>query len=355
MYKLGDSIVYTLYGESHAEYIGGYLEGIPKGMKIDIEQINKDLALRKPSAGIGTPRKEPDEVEFLSGLDNGKATGEKIHYRIKNTNTDSSKYDIFNRTPRPGHADLPALIKFPGHKIKGGNQFSGRLTVSVVVAGSIARQFIAQYGINVGAFTRSIGNVRDEEERTFEDTVRSKDNPTRAATKELDSLMNREVLEASAEEDSVGGVVECITTGLPIGFGGTWFGSLDAEIARAVFAIPACKGVEFGRGFELTKMKGSESNDPFYYENGVRLRTNNMGGILGGMSDGAPMVFRAAFKPTPSIGKEQDTIDLKTKSDAKVVVKGRHDPCIVPRAVVVVESVTCLVIADEIKKEKLAK
>jgi chorismate synthase len=351
MYRLGDSIVYTLYGESHAEYIGGYLEGIPKGMSISVDQINKDLALRKPSDGIGTPRKEPDEVEFLTGIKDGKATGEKIHYRIRNTNTDSSKYDQFNRTPRPGHADLPALMKFPGHRIKGGNQFSGRLTASVVVAGSIARQLISQYGINVGAFTRSIGEVKDEKERTFEDTIGSKEYPTRAATKELDSLMSQEILDASKEEDSVGGVVECITTGLPIGFGGTWFESLDAEIARAVFAIPACKGIEFGKGFELTKMRGSESNDPFYYENGVKLRTNNMGGILGGMSDGAPMVFRAAFKPTPSIGKEQDTIDLETKTDAKVVVKGRHDPCIVPRAVIVVESVTCLVIADQIKKE----
>ena len=355
MYKLGDSIIYTLYGESHSEYIGGYLEGIPKGMTISIDQINRDLALRKPSDGIGTPRKEPDEVEFITGISDGKATGEKIHYRIKNTNTDSSKYDQFNRTPRPGHADLSALMKFPGHRIKGGNQFSGRLTVSVVVAGSIARQFISQYGINVEAFTRSIGKVTDEKERTFEDAVNSKKYPTRAASEELDSAMTQEVLVAAKEEDSVGGVVECITTGLPIGFGGIWFESLDAELARAVFAIPACKGIEFGKGFELTEMRGSESNDPFYYDNGVKLRTNNMGGILGGMSDGAPMVFRAAFKPTPSIGKEQDTVDLETKSDAKVVVRGRHDPCIVPRAVIVVESVTCLVIADNIKKEKLTR
>jgi len=353
MYRLGNSVIFTLYGESHSDYIGGFIEGIPKDMEIDINLIYGELALRKPTKGIGTPRTEPDEVEFLSGLWGGKATGEKIHYRIKNTNTDSSKYDIFNRTPRPGHADFPALVKFPGHKIKGGNQFSGRLTVSIVVAGSIARQLISQRGINVAAFTRSIGTVKDEETRTFEDALASKEHPTMAATSELDSLMTKEILDASADEDSVGGVVECIVTGLPIGLGGTWFDSLDAEIARAVFAIPACKGIEFGKGFELAKMRGSESNDPYYYDNGVKLHSNNMGGILGGMCDGAPMVFRAAFKPTPSIGKEQDTVDLESMENAKVKIAGRHDPCIVPRAVIVVESVTCLVLADRIMKEGL--
>ena len=352
MYKLGNSVAFTLYGESHSEYIGGLIDGIPKDMDIDIDQINRDLALRKPSKGIGTPRIEPDEVEFLSGMWGGKATGERIHYQIKNTNTDSSKYDVFNRTPRPGHADLPALVKFPDHVIKGGNQFSGRLTVSVVVAGSIARQFISKYGIKVSAFTRSIGTIRDETEYTFEDTLKSKEYPTRAADAELDSLMTEEIMKASAEEDSVGGIIECIATGLPIGFGGTWFDSLDAEVARAVFGIPACKGIEFGKGFDLTRMNGSESNDPYYYDNGVKLHSNNMGGILGGMSDGAPMVFRAAFKPTPSIGKEQDTVDLQLMENAKLKITGRHDPCIVPRAVIVVESVVCLVIADQIVKEE---
>ncbi|MDR0309396.1 MAG: chorismate synthase [Candidatus Methanoplasma sp.] len=351
MYRMGGSVVYTLYGESHSEYIGGLLDGIPKGTEISIDTINTELALRKPSAGIGTPRTEPDDVEFISGMWDGKATGERIHYRIRNTNTDSSKYDIFNRTPRPGHADLPALVKSPDHRIKGGNQFSGRLTVSVVVAGSIARQFILQRGISVAAFTRSIGKIRDDEERTFEDAAQSKRFPTKAVTEDLDSLMRDEILKASAEEDSVGGIIECIADGLPIGLGGTWFDSLDAEIARAVFAIPACKAVEFGKGFGLAGMRGSESNDPYYYDDGIKLRTNNMGGVLGGMSDGAPMVFRAAFKPTPSIGKEQDTVDLENMEDAKVKVEGRHDPCIVPRAVIVVESMTCLVIADQIMRE----
>ena len=351
MYRLGGSVVFTLYGESHSEYIGGLLDGIPEGMDIDIDQINRELALRKPSAGIGTPRTEPDEVDFLSGLWDGKSTGERIHYRIRNTNTDSSKYDIFNRTPRPGHADLPALVKLPDHTIRGGNQFSGRLTASVVVAGSIARQLISQCGIRVAAFTRSIGKVKDTEERTFGDAAGSWEYQTRAASAELDAMMKKEILDASAESDSVGGIIECIAEGLPIGFGGTWFESIDSEIARAVFSIPACKGVEFGKGFGLTGIRGSESNDQYYYDDGVKLRSNNMGGILGGMSDGAPMVFRAAFKPTPSIGKEQDTVDLQLMENAKVTVTGRHDPCIVPRAAIVVESVTCLVLADQMMRD----
>ncbi|MDR1404860.1 MAG: chorismate synthase [Candidatus Methanoplasma sp.] len=353
MYILGKSVVFTLYGESHAPYIGGFLEGLPEGTEVNIGQIDEELALRKPSNGIGTPRTEPDEVEFLSGLENGRTTGEKIHFRIRNTNTDSSKYEMFNRTPRPGHADLPAIAKFRNHEIKGGNQFSGRLTASVVAAGSIARQFISEYGITVGAFTKSIGEVADGEDRSITDASNSRKNPTRASTKDLDSMMTKEIIEASEDGDSVGGVIECIATGLPIGFGGTWFESLDAEIAGAVFSIPACKGVEFGKGFRLAGMRGSESNDPFCFDNGIKVRSNNMGGILGGMSNGAPMVFRAAFKPTPSIGKEQDTVDLERMENAKIKIEGRHDPCIVPRAAIVVESITCLVIADQIRRDSL--
>lgn len=348
MYKLGNSLVFDLYGESHAEYIGGFIEGLPAGITIDPDIIRGELALRKPSEGIGTKRIEPDIVEFLSGIENGKTDGKKIHFRIRNTNTDSSKYAAFSRTPRPGHADLPALAKFKDHEIKGGNQFSGRLTAPIVVAGSIARQFISQYDIAVVSFVKSIGNTDDILERDFNDALNSRIYPTRSCTEDLNSKMSQEILDAAADEDSVGGVVECITVGLPIGFGGIWFEALDAEIAKAVFGIPACKGIEFGKGFELARMRGSESNDPYRYDEGVRTTSNNMGGILGGMSDGAPMVFRVVFKPTPSIGKEQDTVDLEEMKNSVIKIEGRHDPCIVPRAAIVVESVTCLVIADQI-------
>ena len=350
MYVLGERLKFTLSGESHSEYVQGMLEGIPSGMKIDLESIEHDIELRKPTAGIGTPRKEDDNVEFESGLVNMTSDGSPIRFKIRNKNTDSSKYSKFNDTPRPGHADLTALTKFKGHEIRGGNQFSGRLTVSIVVAGNIAKQFISQYGITTSAFTRSIGNVDDTFERTSSDAKGSEFFPTRACSSDLNDAMIQEILKVSADDDSVGGVIECITSGLPIGFGGIWFESLDAEIARAIFGIPACKGIEFGKGFELSKMRGSESNDPFYYQDGVKIKGSNMGGILGGMSDGSPMVFRAVFKPTPSIGKEQNTVNLKTCENTKIQIEGRHDPCIVPRAVVVVEAVTALVIADQIMR-----
>ena len=350
MYTVGEQIRFTLSGESHSEYIGGKLEGIPTGTSIDISEIKRDLALRKPTAGIGTPRTEDDEVEFETGLINGVADGTPIVFKIKNKNTDSSKYKIFNETPRPGHADLPALVKFKGHEIRGGNQFSGRLTVAIVVAGNIAKQYISQYGIGVSAFTRSIGNIKDPDTRNIVDAKGSETHPTRACTSSLNVSMTEEILSAAKDQDSVGGTIECITDGLPIGFGGIWFESLDAEIARAVFGIPACKGIEFGKGFELGKMRGSESNDPFYYNEGIKTRTNNMGGILGGMSDGSPLVFRVVFKPTPSIGKEQDTVNLTTNENSKAKIEGRHDPRIVPRAVVVVEAMTALVIADQIRR-----
>ena len=350
MYTIGEQIRFTLSGESHSECIGGKLEGIPAGTSIDISEIKRDLALRKPTAGIGTPRTEDDDVEFEAGLINGVADGTSIVFKIKNKNTDSSKYKIFNETPRPGHADLPALVKFKGHEIRGGNQFSGRLTVAIVVAGNIAKQYISQYGIGVSAFTRSIGNIKDPDTRNIADAKGSETHPTRACTSPLNKSMTEEILSAAKDQDSVGGTIECITEGLPIGFGGIWFESLDAEIARAIFGIPACKGIEFGKGFELGKMKGSKSNDHFYYDERIKTKTNNMGGILGGMSDGSPLVFRVVFKPTPSIGKEQDTVNLTTNENSKVKIEGRHDPCIVPRAVVVVEAMTALVIADQIRR-----
>ncbi|MDR3206115.1 MAG: chorismate synthase [Candidatus Methanoplasma sp.] len=351
MYTLGSALRFTLFGESHSECVGGILEGVPKGTAIDEKAIERDMSLRKPSAGIGTPRKEDDRVEFTEGVCDGMTDGGPIRFIIRNKNTDSSKYAKFNVTPRPGHADLPALFKFKGHEIKGGNQFSGRLTAPMVAAGSIAKQHLLTHGVEVHAFARSIGPVADPEERTVLDAKASENYPTRACGAELNERMSAAILSAAADGDSVGGVVECIAVGLPIGFGGIWFEALDSEIAKAVFSIPACKGVEFGKGFALAGMRGSESNDPFFFDGGIRTKTNNMGGILGGMSDGAPLVFRAVFKPTPSIGKEQDTVNLREMRNDKVAVEGRHDPCIVPRAASVVEAAAALVIADQMMRE----
>lgn len=350
MYQTGVKFKFSLFGRSHAECVGGILEGLPAGFRIDLDGIRTEMSLRKPVPGLGTPRTEDDSVEFVQGLAGDVADGNPILMVIANGNTDGSKYLKFAETPRPGHADLPALTKFPGHDIRGGGQFSGRLTAPIVAAGAIAKQFIAARGVAVSAHSSSIGGVKDDIARGMDDSMASRAFPTRACTERLDRRMAAEIKMAAEDRDSVGGIVECITTGLPIGFGGIWFDALDAEIAKAMFGIPACKGVEFGKGFGLATMKGSESNDQYRYDDGIKTMTNNMGGIVGGMSDGAPMVFRTVFKPTPSIGKEQKTVNLMEKRNDTVTVEGRHDPCIVPRAVAVVEAMTALVIADQMAR-----
>ena len=348
---LGERLRFGLFGKSHGPCIGCVLEGVPAGTVIDEALIAEDLALRKPSKGIGTDRKEEDKASILSGVVDGIADGSPIRIEIPNQNTDGSKYLEFATTPRPGHADLPALLTMPDFDIRGGGQFSGRLTAAVVAAGAVAKCIIRDKGIRIGAFCRSISAVTDPEDRTVDDAFGSRAYPTRACTAELDAAMHDAIMAAREDGDSVGGVVECIIDGLPIGFGGIWFESLDAELARAVFGIPACKGVEFGKGFGITSMKGSESNDGYRMSEGrIVTESNNMGGIVGGMADGQPVVFRAAFKPTPSIAKRQHTVDLEKECDADLEIKGRHDPCIAPRAASVVEAVTALVIADQMER-----
>ena len=348
---LGERIRFGLFGKSHGPCIGCVIEGIPAGTVIDVDAVNADLALRKPSKGIGTDRQEADTPVFVTGVKDGVADGTPIRIEIANGNTDGSKYLAFETTPRPGHADMPALLKMPDFDIRGGGQFSGRLTAAVVAAGAIARGMLESKGIRIGAFCRSIGDVTDTSERNLEDTRFSRRFPTRACSEELDEKMSAVIMAAREDGDSIGGVVECVVTGLPIGFGGIWFESLDAEIAHAVFGIPACKGVEFGKGFGITAMRGSESNDGYRMKDGrIVTESNNMGGIVGGMADGQPVVFRAAFKPTPSIAKRQHTVDLKEGCNADLEIKGRHDPCIAPRAVAVVEAVTALVIADQMER-----
>ena len=261
MYTLGKKLRFSLFGKSHGPCVGCVLEGVPQGTPIDMESLAHDMALRKPSKGIGTDRVEADKVDVICGIEDGKA-----------------------------------LLALPKFDIRGGGQFSGRLTAAIVAAGGIARQMLAAKGIVIGSFCRSIGNVEDCDERGIEDAKRSEGFPTRACTPELDAMMSDCIMAARKDMDSVGGVVECIVTGLPIGFGGIWFESLDAELAHAVFGIPACKGVEFGKGFDITRMRGSESNDAYRMKDGrIVTKTNNMGGVVGGMSDGADLVFRAAF------------------------------------------------------------
>ena len=346
MYTLGNNIIFRLFGRSHGKHVGCILENVPSGIRISEDIIKEDMDLRRPRDGIGTPRKEDDIVDIVSGVRDGVTDGNPMMMLIANKNTDGSSYDNISTVPRPGHADLPAMVKWNGYDVRGGGQFSGRLTAPIVAAGSIAKQMLPS-GIRICAFSRSIGKVNDTDDRDADDAFASRGYATRACSARLDGLMTDEIINASKDGDSVGGTVECIVTGLPIGFGGIWFDSLDAVIARAVFGIPAVKGIEFGKGFELTRMRGSESNDQYEIDNDmVRASSNNMGGIVGGMSNGMPLVFRTAFKPTPSISKEQRSVDIATMKDTVISVKGRHDPCIVPRAVSVVEAVTALVLAD---------
>ena len=349
MYTVGNKLRISLFGRSHADCIGCVIEGLPIGMEIDEENIKRKMQLRKPSDGIGTPRKEEDKVVFEAGVTKGKVSKHQVVLTIDNGNRNSSSYSGFNITPRPGHADLPALLKFKDFDVSGGAQFSGRMTAPLVAAGAIAEQYLLGKGIEISAYTKSIYNVKDDSEHPFEEIKSSVKHKTRAVTDELDKKMEEAILSAASEGDSVGGVVGCMVTGLKIGDGGIWFDALDVSLARMMFSIPAVKGVEFGKGFSITEMKGSESNDQYCMKDGkISALTNNMGGICGGMSDGMPLTFNVAFKPTPSISKEQCTVNLEKNCDDKVEIKGRHDPCIVPRAVAVVEAMAALTVMDQI-------
>ena len=349
MYTVGNRLKISLFGRSHADCVGCVIEGLPIGMPIDEEHIRKRMQLRKPSDGIGTPRKEEDEVIFETGVEGGKVVGRYVMFTIANGNRNSSSYSGFNITPRPGHADYPALMKFKDFDVSGGAQFSGRMTAPLVAAGAIAEQYLDSRGVKIAAYTRSVYDVKDDSEHTFDEISDSAKYATRAADADLDRKIKDMILKASSEGDSVGGVVGCMVTGLNAGDGGIWFDALDVSLARMMFSIPAVKGVEFGKGFDITEMKGSESNDQYCIKDGkVSAKTNNMGGICGGMSDGLPLTFNVAFKPTPSISKSQTTVNLQTMKDDTVEIKGRHDPCIVPRAVAVVEAMTAITVMDQL-------
>lgn len=347
MYSVGERFRIGLFGRSHADCVGCIVEGLPKDVPIDIGRIRHAMDLRRPK-DIGTPRKEKDEFIMESGIRNGVSTGQPILITVPNKDVRSSDYSEFRNTPRPGHADYPALMKFPDFDIAGGGQFSGRMTAPLVAAGSIAAQYLGTKGIRIAAYARCIGNVTDAKERSFDEIARSEDFVTRGADASTDERMASCIRDASENGDSVGGIVRCMATGLEAGFGGIWFNALDSVLARMMFSIPAVKGVEFGKGFALASMKGSESNDQYRMAGGkVSSDTNNMGGICGGMSNGMPLVFDVAFKPTPSIAKEQHTVDLRTMEDTVIKIEGRHDPCIVPRAVSVVEAMAAIAIADQ--------
>lgn len=349
----GERIKISVFGESHGNGIGVVVDGLPAGVKIDMDKVLVQMARRAPGKDrTATPRLEKDFPNVLSGMLDDTLTGAPLCAVIENTNTRSGDYSNLLSCPRPGHSDYAAFVKYNGaNDIKGGGHFSGRITAPIVFAGAVCRQLLEQKGIKIAAHIASIGSVEDERFNPveIEDELIERLNLSSFALIDgsTEEKMRDEVEKARTSLDSVGGTIECAVTGIGAGFGNPMFDGVEGVIAKAVFGVPAIKGIEFGKGFELSKMRGSQSNDPFRYKNGrVVTETNNMGGILGGITNGMPIIFRAAVKPTPSIAQKQKTVDLQKKENAELEVHGRHDPCIVPRAVPVIEAVTAIAVIN---------
>ena len=341
----GEVLELSIFGQSHSPAIGMSLSGLPAGFAIDMDELSAFLRRRAPGQNAwSTPRKEADAPEFLSGLVGNVTCGAPLSAIIRNTNTRSQDYSNLVDVPRPGHADYTAQVKFGGFQdVAGGGHFSGRLTAPLCIAGGICKQLLHEKGIEVMARIDAVAGIQDTAE--FDAPVAQKDFP--ATSDEAAGKMKAAIAQARAEEDSVGGVIQCRMLGVPAGLGEPMFGGLENRISQLVFAIPAVKGIEFGLGFEAAKLRGSENNDAYHMENGsIVTETNHCGGILGGISNGMPIVFRAAVKPTPSIGKPQDSVRLSEKQNEVLHIHGRHDPCIVPRAVPCMEAAAAIAIFD---------
>ena len=353
----GHNIKISVFGQSHSDAIGVTVDGLPAGEVIDPVDLRAFMARRAPGQGAySTTRKEPDLPEFLSGvLESEDGTlvtcGAPLTAIIRNTNTRSSDYAKLKDCPRPGHADYTAEIRYGGHQdVRGGGHFSGRLTAPLCIAGGICLQILTRRGITVGAHIYSVGEVSDTPYAPLIDSPALLQK-TAAGFPVLDEVAGKAMLslieECRKEGDSIGGVIECAAIGVPAGIGSPMFDGVENRLAQAIFGIPAVKGVEFGAGFAASRLRGSQNNDDYYMDGDrVKTRTNNAGGILGGITSGAPLLFRAAFKPTPSIYRQQQTVSLSGGCDTPLTIEGRHDPCIVPRAVPVVEAVTATVLLD---------
>lgn len=350
----GNKVRLTIFGESHGPAIGAVLEGLPAGEALDFDELAAQMARRAPGHdATSTPRKEEDAPNIQSGILHGKTTGAPLCALIQNTNTRSGDYENLHHVPRPGHSDYTAHMRYNGYNdVRGGGHFSGRLTAPLVFAGAICRQILKRRGISIGAHILSVHGVSDTPfdaaglSSELLNQLSSRYFPTIDTSAE--SSMREQIEHARKLHDSVGGVVECGVTGLPAGKGGPLSDGAESVFASILFGIPACKGVEFGAGFGAATLMGSENNDPFYFDetHTVQTRTNNAGGILGGITTGMPVVFRAAFKPTASIGLPQHSVNLQTGKPEELTVVGRHDPCIVPRAVPVVEAAAALAVIN---------
>ena len=351
----GKNIDLEIYGGSHDEHIGVIIRGLPIGTKIDQDKLLAFMARRRPGQNeLSTARREPDVPVFIEGVSDGIITGQTVHAVIHNTNQKSQDYKALSCIPRPSHADYAAIMKYGKEvDLRGGGHFSGRLTAPLCIAGAICLQLLEERGIHIGAHLYSVGNANDiafngvnlSKEELY--AISKSDFPV--IDSECGEKMKKEILDARSQGDSVGAVIECAAIGLPTGLGEHMFSGVENRISSIVFGIPAVKGIEFGNGFECAKKRGSQNNDAFYTDGqNVYTKTNNCGGILGGMTNGMPLIFRAAMKPTPSIFCEQDSVDMNTMTNVKLSIAGRHDPCVAVRAIPVFESATAIAIFDMI-------
>jgi len=348
--SIGKAFAVTCFGESHGPGVGVAIDGCPAGLHLTVENIQDALNRRIPEEKeVASARREPDMVEIFSGVFQDYTTGAPITLHIRNREARSSDYEPLKDVIRPGHADYPAKVKYGGYSdYRGGGRLSGRMTAAFVAAGSVASKLLENFGVEVLSYTHSVGQYELDALPTSDDVRKlTYANSMRCPDPSLAEKMRGAVLDAKAEGDSLGGIVECCVNNLPVGVGEPIFDSLDAELAKILFGIPAVKGVEFGAGFAASRLKGSQNNDQFTMKDGKIITvTNNSGGILGGMSTGMPLLLRAALKPPSSIAKEQRTVNMAKMEESTLGVRGRHDPCVVPKAVPVVQAMVAIEIAD---------
>ena len=358
-FNFNNNVKVEIFGTSHSESVGVEIQGLPIGTSIDLSSVQAFVDRRKAKDSLATSRREEDKVEVVYGIENGKTISDKISLRIENNNVKSNDYNNLKTCPRPSHADYVANVKYNGkNDVRGGGFFSGRMTAPLCIAGGIAKDVLESKGIYVGSHVFSIKDVHDEK---FDLVNVNKEELAKVLAKDFPVIdddkgeqMKRVILSAKGQGDSVGGIIEGAVVGMPVGVGEPRYQGLENVIASSMFGIPAVKGIEFGNGFYASTLFGSENNDEFYYDESgnVKTRTNNSGGINGGISNGMPIIVRVAFKPTPSIAKEQNTVDLEKKENTKLIIKGRHDPCFVQRVLPAVESVLALSVLDLILGDK---
>ncbi len=356
----GMNIKMAIYGESHGVSIGLVLDGVPPGLELDLAAIEKEMARRAPGRdALSTPRKEKDAFEIQSGFFAGRTTGTPICAMIKNSDQHSKDYSIMKDKMRPGHADYAGFVHYKGcNDYRGGGSFSGRLTAPLVFAGAVAKQALAQYGIVVGAHILQIADVREKGFPALGTNIEMLHNlaakPFPVLDDNIGEVMQQRILSAKADLNSVGGIIETMVLNVPAGIGSPYFDSVESRLSHGLFSVPAVKGVEFGDGFGMAALTGAEANDELYYDASgqVKAYSNHNGGITGGISNGMPMLFRVAIKPTPSIAREQRTISLSQQENTTLTITGRHDPCIVQRAIPVIEAVTAWTIWDLLLESK---